>query len=109
MSLIHCPECNHQISDKAKFCVNCGYPIEEDKPKSTTEELPEYLKIAISRGANPDMVYDLYFGRKERKALKERKLIEEKEEKVSEMDQFIRDFKAMNPLTWPSKLQKMLG
>lgn len=54
------------------------------------------------------MVYDLYFGRKERKALKERKLIEEKEEKVSEMDQWIRDYKAMNPLTWPSKLQKML-
>lgn len=27
MSLINCPECNKQISDKAKSCPNCGCPI----------------------------------------------------------------------------------
>lgn len=27
MSLIKCPECNKEISDKAKTCPNCGYPI----------------------------------------------------------------------------------
>lgn len=27
MSLINCPECNKEISDKAKQCVYCGYPI----------------------------------------------------------------------------------
>lgn len=27
MSLINCPECNHQVSDKAISCPNCGYPI----------------------------------------------------------------------------------
>ena len=29
MALIKCPECNHDISDKAKICVNCGFPIAE--------------------------------------------------------------------------------
>ena len=27
MSLIKCPECNHQISDKAPYCILCGFPI----------------------------------------------------------------------------------
>ena len=27
MSLIFCPECKKEISDKAKFCPNCGYPM----------------------------------------------------------------------------------
>lgn len=27
MSLIKCPECSHEISDKAKSCPNCGTPL----------------------------------------------------------------------------------
>ena len=27
MALINCPECNHEISDKAGKCPNCGFPI----------------------------------------------------------------------------------
>lgn len=27
MALMKCPECNKQISDKAKSCPECGYPI----------------------------------------------------------------------------------
>lgn len=27
MSLIKCPECGKEISDKATICPNCGYPI----------------------------------------------------------------------------------
>lgn len=27
MALITCPECGKQISDKAKHCINCGYPL----------------------------------------------------------------------------------
>lgn len=33
MSLIKCPECNKEISDKSKICVNCGYPINEKNTK----------------------------------------------------------------------------
>ena len=28
MALIHCPECNKEISDKVKACPFCGYPFE---------------------------------------------------------------------------------
>ncbi len=31
MSLINCPECNKEISDKSKACIYCGYPIKEDR------------------------------------------------------------------------------
>lgn len=39
MALIKCPECNREISDKAKQCIHCGYPldgykIEENKIKT---------------------------------------------------------------------------
>jgi hypothetical protein len=27
MSLINCPECNKQISDKAEICIGCGAPV----------------------------------------------------------------------------------
>jgi hypothetical protein len=27
MSLIQCPECKNEISDKAIYCPQCGYPI----------------------------------------------------------------------------------
>ncbi|MCI2068580.1 MAG: zinc ribbon domain-containing protein [Bacilli bacterium] len=27
MAIIKCPECGKEISDKAKACPNCGYPI----------------------------------------------------------------------------------
>ena len=33
MSLIKCPECNHDVSDKAVACPNCGYPM--NTPSST--------------------------------------------------------------------------
>ena len=28
MALIQCPECNCEISSKAKICPKCGYPLE---------------------------------------------------------------------------------
>lgn len=31
MSLIRCPECGKEISDKSKQCVHCGYPLKEHK------------------------------------------------------------------------------
>ena len=31
--MIKCPECGHQVSDKAKACPACGFPIEELKGK----------------------------------------------------------------------------
>lgn len=35
MALINCPECGKEVSDKARICINCGYPIEELVNKET--------------------------------------------------------------------------
>ncbi|HCJ6434223.1 zinc ribbon domain-containing protein [Acinetobacter baumannii] len=29
MALISCPECKREISDQAKSCPHCGFPIEK--------------------------------------------------------------------------------
>ena len=34
--LITCPECQKEISDKAKTCPGCGYPLNESTPTTTT-------------------------------------------------------------------------
>lgn len=31
MALIKCPECNTEVSEKAKVCPKCGYPIRKNK------------------------------------------------------------------------------
>ena len=47
MSLIHCPECGKEISDKAESCPNCGYPmVDLDKVKCTTRVQVVHLQAA---------------------------------------------------------------
>lgn len=31
MALIKCPECGREISNKAKACIHCGYPLQEEE------------------------------------------------------------------------------
>lgn len=31
MSLITCPECNKEVSDRAEVCIHCGYPFKKEK------------------------------------------------------------------------------
>lgn len=38
MSLIKCPECGKEISDKATVCIHCGYPIKEETYKINIEQ-----------------------------------------------------------------------
>ena len=38
MALINCPECNHEMSDQAKTCPNCGYKIPKVKRVLSPEE-----------------------------------------------------------------------
>lgn len=35
MSMIKCPECGKEISNQAKFCPNCGYPIPQFKKRES--------------------------------------------------------------------------
>lgn len=51
MALIKCPECQKEISDKAKQCIYCGYPLDDildDKTNGTVDLLskkhPDFLK-----------------------------------------------------------------
>lgn len=37
MALMNCPECGKEISDKAKICIYCGYPLEEENAKKETD------------------------------------------------------------------------
>ena len=32
MSLIKCPECGKEVSDKAPACIHCGYPLQNQQP-----------------------------------------------------------------------------
>lgn len=41
MSLIKCPECEKEISDKAKACPNCAYPIAEETEVKAPEAVIE--------------------------------------------------------------------
>lgn len=36
MALINCPECNHEVSDQAATCPNCGYILKTEKTTNVT-------------------------------------------------------------------------
>ena len=45
MSLIICPECKKEVSNMAKICPNCGFPINE---KDKDKKIYEYYVVAIN-------------------------------------------------------------
>ena len=47
MSLIKCPECQHQISEQANSCPNCGYIINAKTKKYKTKILITIVLICI--------------------------------------------------------------
>lgn len=63
MSLIECPECEKEISDKANFCPNCGCPLQQEDDEEHNCDaktgvvililgiLGIVLEFAINRGA----------------------------------------------------------
>ena len=50
MALISCPECGKEISDRAKVCPNCGYPIEE-YVQELKEKDEERIREELERNA----------------------------------------------------------
>ena len=45
MALIKCPECGQEISDKAKFCIHCGFPlVDEAEEISNVTHKTDYEK-----------------------------------------------------------------
>ena len=51
MALIHCSECGKEISDKAKQCVHCGYPI--DSYLNLDEKTEKLMNIQCENIAEP--------------------------------------------------------
>lgn len=48
MALIYCPECNEQISDKAKSCPYCGYPFVSKYSDKVNKQGDFLYKIIIT-------------------------------------------------------------
>lgn len=48
MSLINCPECNKEISDKAYSCPNCGYPIAASQKQEFLKEIESTKREAAA-------------------------------------------------------------
>lgn len=47
MALINCPECGKRISDRAKTCIFCGYPIQEYMEEQKQKEQEQKKDIPI--------------------------------------------------------------
>ena len=63
--LIICPECNKSVSDKAKMCPNCGYPLEEKESTVCTinnikYDLQDVLHILPKVGNRDTDVHPFY-------------------------------------------------
>ena len=43
MSLIKCPECSKEVSNKSHFCIHCGHPFNNSQ---SVNDLDEY-KIGL--------------------------------------------------------------
>ena len=48
MALIKCPECGREISDKAKACIHCGYPMEVLTLENNSESNENSVKTNVS-------------------------------------------------------------
>ena len=64
MALINCPECGHQISDKAISCPQCGYPLKDTNLSLNEQKSKCEADIA---------------GIEEKKASSDKKIVREKE------------------------------
>ena len=52
MAMIRCPECAATVSDRAKACVNCGFPLEKHLDEQV--QIDAAQKFATRLGPNPD-------------------------------------------------------
>ena len=59
MSLIKCPECGREISDRAPHCIHCGFPLNEanDAPKkSETSRFYTITLTSFPKGEKPKVL-----------------------------------------------------
>ena len=71
MALINCPECNNQVSDKAKSCPHCGFPISDIQTKQNSNEKYNIVFISYSSNNNNKIKTIGYLRNIHHKSLKE--------------------------------------
>ena len=89
MALIQCPECGNTISDKAKHCIHCGFPINDtEKAASISTQKHAPNTMCVINGST----YDL-------SDLKEYVFSEQRKKEVSLFDKSWELAKTINGLT----------
>lgn len=48
MALVKCPECNHEVSDKAAICPNCGYKLLGNNKIEISAKIPLVTSIIFT-------------------------------------------------------------
>lgn len=59
--LIKCPECQKEISEHAKCCPHCGYPINETKPGENSSKLKSFT-VAYRGGPGSIIAATIFIG-----------------------------------------------
>lgn len=49
MALIDCPECGKRISEKAAFCVGCGFVFEANTKNESEELINDLMKRIVKK------------------------------------------------------------
>lgn len=60
MALINCPECGKEISDKAKQCIHCGFPLEDYVQEFNIYDM--VLKKIIKKTSFAVCILENYYG-----------------------------------------------
>lgn len=54
MALIKCPECSKEISNKANYCPNCGYPTKKEYLGKPNYNVKDEISMKAKENANKD-------------------------------------------------------
>ena len=59
MALISCPECGKEISNRAKYCIYCGFPLDELQNKSNQNAVVDSVNRTSNVCKIDGIEYDL--------------------------------------------------
>lgn len=61
MALINCPECGKEISDKSKYCINCGYPLENIEEETENEIEDNVVDFTSNTAKTLENIYQVKY------------------------------------------------
>lgn len=75
MALIKCPECGHEISDKSKQCIYCGFPLDELPLKETISVQTNDTEEDVAEGEEDNVEDNVKAEKKDYKPLSKKNKI----------------------------------